>query len=266
VVTALRVCQSTLFLIASLLPGALPAYTADTPDETIEDPSQRIQVVEDRITTSGLQLYRVTDLERGETLYVHVSTTSGCLDPLVALLKPEVDLADLSRESFDALVSTLSRNHDPIEVTRQILDRYTLAGNDDFEGDYAAAFNVDIPTDGGHRHAAGRAADPLLPPCRYGPWPDLLRPCRGVDRRSAPDFDMRDFPFDVQTFFIRIDLLTPVGCSCCGRSKATAPSASGSAKRNGWSPTSPRLSQAEILQRPVSRFDFEFRARRHIDY
>jgi len=45
-------------------------------------------------------------------------------------------------------MKTLSRDHDPIAVTRDILQRYALAGNDDYEGHYYAAFGVEIPADG----------------------------------------------------------------------------------------------------------------------
>jgi hypothetical protein len=114
-----------------------------------------VQAVDGHIATSGLQLYRVAGLKKGETLYVYASTTSGYLDPLVALLKPEVHPADLARESLDELVETLSRDHHPIEVTRKILDRYALAGNDDFGGQYAAGFSLEIPEDGDYRLAIG---------------------------------------------------------------------------------------------------------------
>jgi hypothetical protein len=117
---------------------------AAEPGETLP----RIQGLDGRIITGGFQLYRVTGLERDQTLYVHAKVTSGHLDPLVALLKPGVDPAELAGEPLDALIATLARDHDPIEVTRQILDRYALAGNDDYQGHYYAAFDTVIPADG----------------------------------------------------------------------------------------------------------------------
>jgi len=115
----------------------------------------RVQALDGRISTTGLQIYRVTGLKKGETLYVHAKASSGNLDPVVALLKPDVDLEELAREPLEQLISSLSRDHDPIEVTRRILDRFALAGNDDFEGHFYAAFSFDIPADGDYRLAIG---------------------------------------------------------------------------------------------------------------
>jgi hypothetical protein len=134
-------------------PG-LTAAAGDRGDQPVE-PQAPIQTIEGRIANSGLQLYRLMGLKKGQTLYVYASTTAGYLDPLAFVLKPEADAAELDREPLEALVETLARDHDPIEVTRQLLDRYALAGADDFEGRYAAAFSLDVPADGDYRLAIG---------------------------------------------------------------------------------------------------------------
>ncbi len=145
-----------LLLLAVPLRGAgqTPALD-DWGADVGEAATSRIQVLEGRVSASGLQLYRITGLKKGEILYVHAKATSGYLDPLVALLRPGVNLDELAGEPLDKLVKTLSRDHDPIVVTRQILDRYALAGNDDSEGHYSAAFSIEIPADGEYRLAIG---------------------------------------------------------------------------------------------------------------
>jgi len=121
----------------------------------VAEATTHVQVLDGRVSAGGLQLYRITGLKKGEILYVHAKTTSGYLDPLIALIRPEVDLNELAREPLDELVRTLSQNHDPIEVTRQVLERYALAGNDDAEGHYYAAFSIAIPADGEYWLAIG---------------------------------------------------------------------------------------------------------------
>lgn len=154
--TRCRLCLLVLLLLAALLPRGGQTQTADgSGAEVGEAATSRIQVLEGRISASGLQLYRIAGLKKGEILYVHAKTTSGHLDPLVALLRPGVNLEELAREPLDTLVKTLSGKHDPVEVTRRILDRYALAGNDDAEGHYHAAFSVEIPADGEYRLAIG---------------------------------------------------------------------------------------------------------------
>ena len=144
-----------LLFVAVCLPVAGQAQTKKASEPQVVETSGRAQVLEGRITSGGLQLYRVTGLKQGERLYVYAGATSGNLDPLTALLRPDVDLAALAKEPLDELLATLSRDHDPIGVTRQFLDRYALAGNDDYQGRYHAAFGADIPADGDYWLAVG---------------------------------------------------------------------------------------------------------------
>ena len=145
----------SLIFFTVLLAEAIQAQPLDGSAAEEDGPTTRIQVLDGRMSTVGLQVYRITDLKKGEKLYVHAKATSGHLDPLVALLKPDVNLEELARKPLQELITTLSRDHDPIEVTRQILDRFALAGNDDYEGHYYAAFSVEIPADGEYRLVLG---------------------------------------------------------------------------------------------------------------
>jgi len=115
----LRIC---LLPLVVLLPGAAYAQPTDGSEAGFLVSTPRVQILEGRISTFGLQLYRLIGLKKGEALYVHAKATSGNFDPVIALIKPDVDLKELAREPLDELVKTLSRDHDPIEVTRQILE------------------------------------------------------------------------------------------------------------------------------------------------
>ena len=84
---------------------------------------------------------------------------------------------------------------------------------------------------------------------------------------QAPEFDFRNFPFDTQQFYIRFDLLAPEwmfqfreleGYSEVGEKLG----------EEEWVITDfhTSISSGQILQRPVSRFNFEFSAKRHVEY
>jgi hypothetical protein len=165
-----------LLLLVVLLPSAAPAQPVEVSQARATETNPRIQVLEGRISTTGLQLYRVVDLKKGESLYVHAKATSGHLDPLIALIKPDVDRNELAREPLDELMKALSRDFDPIEVTRQILERYALAGTDDSQGHYFSTFSAEIPEDGEYWVAIGSS---------------LVRPSAGTYRLvvgiDAPD-------------------------------------------------------------------------------
>jgi len=137
------------------LGGTARAQTADISETGMAQENPRVQVLDDRISTGGLQFYRITGLTKGAALYIHAETTTGHLDPLVALLKPDARLEALSAESLNEQVKTLSRDHDPLEVARQIMDHLALAWNDDYQGKYQAALETEIPADGDYWLALG---------------------------------------------------------------------------------------------------------------
>jgi hypothetical protein len=143
-------------LILLLHPGGTAwAHSPEIPEAETTQASQRIQVLNGRISSQGFQFYRITGLTGGTMLNVHAETTSGHLDPLVALLKPETGPEALSLESLQEQIDTLSRDHDPLESSRQVLDRHALAWNDDYGGKYQAALETEVPVDGDYWLAIG---------------------------------------------------------------------------------------------------------------
>ncbi len=154
--TVVRQCLWFPLFMLMLLPGGTGQAQTPAVSETVMDRvNPRIQVLEGRISGRGLQLYRLTGLTGGSMLYIHTESTSGSLDPLIALLKPDTRLEALSAGSLNEKIKTLSRDHDPLEVARLILDRYALAWNDDYQGKYRAALDMEVPADGDYWLAVG---------------------------------------------------------------------------------------------------------------
>ncbi|MGE5237470.1 MAG: hypothetical protein ACM3ON_01570 [Chloroflexota bacterium] len=84
---------------------------------------------------------------------------------------------------------------------------------------------------------------------------------------QAPDFDFRRFPFDTQKFFIRVDCLNPEwifvfepmeGYSEAGKQLG----------EEEWVVTAfdASIATSDFAERPVSRFNFRFDAKRHLEY
>jgi hypothetical protein len=143
-------------LMIMLLPGRVgQTQTPDVPITLKAEASPRIQELDGQITSRGLQLYRIPGLTSGTRLYVHAEVTSGHLDPMVALLRPGARLDAFSTKSLNEQVEALSRDHDPLDVSRQLMDRYALAWNDDYQGKYQAALEMVIPADGDYWLAVG---------------------------------------------------------------------------------------------------------------
>ena len=144
-----------LLMLMVLLGGAAQVGRADIPETDIVHANLRVQALDGRISGGSPQFYRISGLTKGARLYVHAETTSGYLDPLIAILKPDVSREALSGQSLNEQIKTLSRDHDPLEVTRLIMDRYALAWNDDYQGRYTAALEMDIPAVGDYWLAIG---------------------------------------------------------------------------------------------------------------
>jgi hypothetical protein len=143
-------------LMIMLLPGRVgQTQTPDVPITLKAEASPRIQELDGQITSRGLQLYRIPGLTSGTRLYVHAEVTSGHLDPMVALLRPGARLDAFSTKSLNEQVEALSRDHDPLDVSRQLMDRYALAWNDDYQGKYQAALEMVTPADGDYWLAVG---------------------------------------------------------------------------------------------------------------
>ena len=94
-------------------------------------------------------------LKKGQTLYLYAEGTSGDFDPLLALLKPEVDFARVLQIQKDEIDKAIAEGHDPLAVRDEAIKKYTLAFNDDTGAGYAAAITFKVPADGDYRLILG---------------------------------------------------------------------------------------------------------------
>jgi len=131
-----------LLILVCLTPGGRAAQV---------QPDRVVQVLTGRIERGDRVLYHLPDLKKGNTLYVSVEGTSGNLDPLVALLSPDMDLATLRTSFIAKLEEAVAAGHDPLAMHPELADKFTLAWNDDGGTGYAAAFEFEIPADGEYK-------------------------------------------------------------------------------------------------------------------
>jgi hypothetical protein len=96
---------------------------------------------------AALAIYRLSGLRQGQTLYAYAATTSGNLDPILAILDGGTDLASF-KASFQADIEQAASSADPAAAINEVRDRFFLAWNDDGGEGYAAALEFQIPQDG----------------------------------------------------------------------------------------------------------------------
>jgi hypothetical protein len=137
-----------LTLGVSLFLGVRPAHAQD---------DGQVQQLSGRIDPGEIILYRLPDLQAGQTVYVRMEGTSGNLDPVVALIDPSVDPEVLEAAVEAAIDQAVAEGADPLEALDAIREQYTLAFDDDGGGGLVAALEYEVPAGGEYRLLAGGA-------------------------------------------------------------------------------------------------------------
>lgn len=109
---------------------------------------EQVQVIEGRIEPNEITLYRLTDLQQGQRLYVYLKASSGNLDPIVGLLESHTNLEEFEAAYESTLDQAITESSDPFEAIDAVRDHYTLAWDDDSGGGLTAALEFEIPADG----------------------------------------------------------------------------------------------------------------------
>ena len=86
-----------------------------------------VQVATGRIDSDSGHLYHLVGLKRGDMLFVHARGTSGNLDPLLFLLRPEVDFAALRQSYLTEIEQATATGRDLLPLIPGILDKISLA-------------------------------------------------------------------------------------------------------------------------------------------
>jgi hypothetical protein len=138
--------RQAAFLLALLFTAGL--FQAFPPAPALAQESVPVQEIRGRINPSEIDVFVLSDLKQGQTLFATLQTTSGDLDPALALLSASVDLPTLISE-YRAGVRDLAENAEyPLAELPALNDRTFLAWDDDSGPGYSAALEFRVPEDG----------------------------------------------------------------------------------------------------------------------
>lgn len=107
------------------------------------------------VGAADIDVYRLTNLQEGDTLTAYMTTTSGDLDPLLMLLPGDVDLPKLVQAYLDGTADLVVANGDIAQDIADLRDEFTLAWDDDSGNGYSAALEFVIPETGDYLLLAG---------------------------------------------------------------------------------------------------------------
>lgn len=131
-------------VLASAFLGFLLAMTAPA---SAQD-SGAVQRITGSLSPDEALYFQINGLRQGQTLYVHADNTSGNLDPFLALVAGDTDVALLRQQFAQNVEALLAAGVGPIVAANETAAGLSLAWNDDLENDHAAGFSFEVPADG----------------------------------------------------------------------------------------------------------------------
>jgi hypothetical protein len=117
-----------------------------------------VQVLFGHLDPNEREIYLLSNLKRGDTLYVYMQRLSGNLDPLFAVADGRFEMKMFD----DALAAKLRATpHSPLNVFRDLLDSFYLAWDDDTGKGTDAALAFPIPADGNYKVVVAGSRQPV---------------------------------------------------------------------------------------------------------
>jgi hypothetical protein len=107
-----------------------------------------VQALQGKINPAEIDVFVLSDLKQGQTLYVTLETTSGNLDPALSLASASVDLPELISTYRAGLQDLLQTAEFPLAELPALNDSTFLAWDDDGGPGYSAALKFTVPQDG----------------------------------------------------------------------------------------------------------------------
>jgi|GEM_PF-500754 len=143
-----------LFLCALcvVFPVAIHAQTDDPPAQAETEPEVEgaLQFIDGSVEKGQYAFYKIADLSKGQTLRILAKRRSGNLDPFVAILDPKDDPADFADRFSTQIDEAVEEGVDLSDVLPRLIDRATLAWDDDSGPGHAAQLQFEVPEDGNY--------------------------------------------------------------------------------------------------------------------
>jgi hypothetical protein len=132
-----------LFFVLSIILGAAPALSQDEKAVALLTGGKDLGV--------GGNVYHLSDLQQGQSLFVRVDGTSGNFDPFIGLGRADLDLPTLRERFIAETEHAKSTGGDTLQAVSRLAEEFLLAWDDDSGPGYAAAFEWRVPVTGDYK-------------------------------------------------------------------------------------------------------------------
>lgn len=147
-------------LLSCLFLGLGLVLLLSSPLQSAPQKSRReaVQILTGYIYPNEREVYRVTNLKKGDTLFVSMQNLSGNLDPLFAIANANYNLA-----MFDVRLQSLLEQEpeNPYHAFRDLLSSFYLAWDDDSGQGSDAALQFAVPADGDYKIVVAGSRQPV---------------------------------------------------------------------------------------------------------
>ena len=137
-ITRKRIVSVLILLVLFISVFGAPAFAQD---------GGPIQVIEGTLQEGQSHFYTLPDLRMLQKVYVLMESTSGNLDPFVALTDSNLDRERLSTEFGEDVAKAIEEGRDPLTVIPQVSDQFFLKWDDDSGPGYTALFEYLVLAD-----------------------------------------------------------------------------------------------------------------------
>lgn len=131
-----------VFLLLLILPSFIGSASAQN--------RVMIQDITGHLEERDNAFYTLSGLSKGDVLSVYAIGTSGNFDPMLMLFKPGTDFQKIHELFLEKIREAVAEGEDPVAASRDLLDTFSLAWNDDLDGKYDSALRFKIPAAGNY--------------------------------------------------------------------------------------------------------------------
>ena len=163
-----------IFVLSASLLQAFPSMHARAQE------AAPVQEIQGKINPNELDVFVISGMKKGQTLFAMLETTAGDLDPALSLVEGTVDLPKLISTYRSEVQRIVQTSEFPLAELPALNDKTFLAWDDDSGPGYSAALEFLIPEDGDYiLGASGRFPPPV------GSLPAITDWCWGWTRRRC---------------------------------------------------------------------------------